>query len=351
MSDKFHLIMNSVDDDLLEEAMTPVRRKRYMPWVATTVAAGLLVVLALPLFQQAKPAAPNESLASLGVEEPLPVIQPLEPAVTQEKPAAPDADENVPQPEAMEPAVTLADLAAIGFDMTLPEAAEDITYEIVTLGNHEGAKASFSIGNTAYVYQAEKAAEPQSGEPAEGAQVLSWHAADLDLRLASASGSASVSWYTPEDQTMWSLTADADSLELLTTASQILGATGLNVTVAPEGAEVISYNAFAMDDLTVAETTFLLDGVACSYRMAATMELEEDFADISGMDGTFAEYAEGEVFWCAAKLSFNEGGEGKIIWFDIVPGLLYSLSMENGASETALLDLANTLFDPAQGND
>ena len=69
---------------------------------------------------------------------------------------------------------------------------------------------------------------------------------------------------------------------------------------------------------------------------------------ISGISGTFAENIESEVFWCSAKLRFNAGGQGKIVWFDVVPGILYSLSMDDGASEEALLDLANELFVPAQ---
>ena len=137
---------------------------------------------------------------------------------------------------------------------------------------------------------------------------------------------------------------------MLTTASQILRATGLDVTVAPEQAENITYNAFRLDGLTVAETTFQLGGITYAYRMAGTSELMEDFADISGLAGSFDQIAAGEVFWCRAKLSFNEGGQGKILWFDLVPGILYSMSMDTGASEEALLDMANSLFKPAQEN-
>ena len=40
---------------------------------------------------------------------------------------------------------------------------------------------------------------------------------------------------------------------------------------------------------------------------------------------------------------------GKIIWFDIVPGVEYSLSVESGASENSLIAMANELFTPLQG--
>ena len=146
------------------------------------------------------------------------------------------------------------------------------------------------------------------------------------------------------------LTASADSLEVLTTASQILRATGLNVTVAPDQADNITYNAFLLDGLTIAETTFQIDGITYAYRMAATIELLEDFKDISGLTDPLDEIRAGAVRWCRAKISFNESAQGKIIWFDVVPGILYSLSMDSGASETELLDMANQLFVPAQEN-
>ena len=39
-----------------------------------------------------------------------------------------------------------------------------------------------------------------------------------------------------------------------------------------------------------------------------------------------------------------------LLWFDLVPGILYSMSMDSGASEEALLEMANSLFEPAQDN-
>lgn len=40
---------------------------------------------------------------------------------------------------------------------------------------------------------------------------------------------------------------------------------------------------------------------------------------------------------------------GKIIWFDIVPGIEYSLSVESGANAEVLSDMASLLFTPMQG--
>ena len=294
MSDKFRTLMNAVDDDLLEEAMTTQKRKRPMPWIAAAVAACLLLVMG----------------------------------------------------SMMRPGVTMATLSGMGYDMKLPEKAEHVRYDIVSMFDREAAQASFVIRDTKYVYQAVKT---ETKQPlSDSGEVLSWNAGNVDIQLSSSGASTSVSWYRAEEQTQWYLTADADSLEVLTTASQILRATGLNVAVAPPDARNITYNAFLLEGLTVAETTFELDGVTYAYRMAATMELGEDFADISGIDRPFAESIEGQVLWCSAKLRFNEGGQGRIVWFDVVPGILYSLSMDSGASEAALLDLATELFVPAQ---
>ena len=40
----------------------------------------------------------------------------------------------------------------------------------------------------------------------------------------------------------------------------------------------------------------------------------------------------------------------KAVWFDVVRGLLYSLSMDRDESEEAVLEMANQLFAPAQGD-
>ena len=301
MRDKFQLLMNSIDDDLLEEAMMPVKRKNPIPWISTAIAACLLLVLGLAIL----------------------------PGRTSD--------------------VTAAQLSDIGYEMKLPEQAEKIRYEIVSLAERKAAQASFVIQGTKYIYQAVKTLEKEQLSDNKN-QVLSWSAGNLDIQLLAAPASTSVSWYLEDEQTQCYLTANANTLKVLTTASQILRATGLDVTVSPKNAENITYNAFLLNGLTVAETTFQINGITYVYRMAGTMELLENFTDISGLNETFEQIALGEVFWCRAKLSYNHGGQGKILWFDLVPGILYSMSMNRGASEEALLEMANSLFEPAQDN-
>lgn len=293
--------MQSVDDDLLEEAMQPVSKNTGLRWVlAVAACACLLLMLPLSMLRSAVPS------------------------------------------------VSLSELRSMGYEMLLPETMKVISYELVTQNDRSGAQARFLIGDTEYVYREEKTSQPCSLASGAASELLSWNAESLDIQLCTGADSTSVSWYTSENQTQRYLTAQADSLAVLTTASQILRGTGLDVTVAPQEAQDITYNAFLLDGLTVAETTFVLDGIRFSYRMAATTELLEDFKDISGMKGPFEKISAGEVAWCRAKINYTEGGQGRIIWFDLVPGILYSMSMDHGASDEVLLELANELFEPAQ---
>lgn len=302
MNQKFQIFMKAVEDDLLEEAMTPRRRSRAPLRIGVAAAACLLIVLTGSVIRD------------------------------QQQTAA------------------LATLTERGYDMTLPDNARNIRYELMALQNSDGAQASFTVDETEYVYQAVKAAAPQPLIEENGAQLLHWNAAQLEIQLLSSDEQTSVSWYSQDDQTQCRLTACAAPSEVLTTAHAILEATGLNVAAAPADAEAVTFNAFAQDGLTVAETVFVLDGITYTYRMAATAELEEDFADLSGLELPSAQTEESNVAWCSARISYCAGAQGKIIWFDVVPGLLYSLTMDDGASQEALLDMANTLFEPAQGD-
>ena len=303
MSDKFQTLMQAVDDDLLEEAMVPVKRRTSLPWISAAIAACLVLVIGLAIL-------PGRT-----------------------------------------PVVTAAQLSDMGYEIKLPESARKIRYELVSLAEQKAAQVSFVIQGTKYIYQTVKTQERQqmSDQTAEN-QVLSWNAGNLDLQLLSSPSTTSVCWYLQNEQTQCYLSAHATTQEVLTTASQILHITGLDVTVAPESAENITYNAFRMDGMTVAETTFQVNGITYAYRMAGTFDLLENFADISGMDGPFDEITAGRVYWCKAKICCNDGEQGKILWFDLAPGILYSMSLDSGASEEALLDMACNLFEPAQDN-
>ena len=346
MNDKrFETWMSAADEELLEEAQMPLPA-RQIRWrrVCGALAACLCVVVGLLMWRILP-------LREQGAAEP--ALQALPQTEKAERePAAAETMQEPPQEETAE-TLTSADLAALGYEMVLPDGAEAADYRLVTLADQAApvAQATFTRGGTVYTYRALKSAAPAdiSGLSAPWSEQLDWNVSTLQMQLRTSEEEAAeswVGWYAAETETQWCLLSEGDSRALLHTAQEIVETIGYDMAVAPADAELVLYDVFALDGLTVGETTFVKDGIGWTYRTAATSALE--LSDISGMaDGSTQ--AEGEVLWCGARISYTEGGAGKIIWFDIVPGLLYSLSMDSGASEEALLAMAGELFVPAQG--
>ena len=241
---------------------------------------------------------------------------------------------------------------------THPDNTPDITGVMTPSSNPQETTAPgnniqkefFSKEDTDYTLLSFETAEPTdiSGITTAKAEELAWYDGGLEILLCSTGTTVWASWYDTSTRTQWCLMSDTSSLALLTTAKDLMEELGYHVAVAPENATDVTYDAFRINDLSVAETTFLLDGIRYSYRMAATYEIAEDFADISGTGEFYDIQTTAEVGWCPARIYYDENGYGKIIWFDIVPGLLYSLSMETNASEEVLLTMAHELFSPAQ---
>ncbi len=240
-----------------------------------------------------------------------------------------------------------ASFAEHNYSLPVPAEAKSIAYELIVENVASPmAEAAFTVEKNNFTLRAMHTSEAQdiSGLTAH-AEPLVWYADGLELKLCSTNDAAWVSWFDARENTQWCLAANNSSLALLTTANAIVTDLGYNVAVAPEGAADITYNAFQLQDMTVAETSYLYEDIRYSYRMAATYSF--DIVDISGMDSSGA-ITLTEVGWCPAEIQINENGSGKILWLDIVPGLLYSLTMENCATEEALLNTALELFDPAQ---
>ncbi|MGM9619475.1 MAG: hypothetical protein ACI3W8_06565 [Oscillospiraceae bacterium] len=313
---RFETWMKAVDDDLLEEAQRPMKKKRSGLYAVGATAACFALLLSVLAFSHW------------------------------------NARENVQTPSPIQES-TAAELQQLGYYIPLPEDAESVVYSLIDSGGETPmAEVDFEREGQAYYCRALMTAQAEdiSGIYANWTESLDWNVGTLTLQLRQAEdGTAYVGWYAPETGVQWCVGGEGDGLSLLHTAQQIVEALGYDMTVAPENAQEVVYNAFALDGLTVGETAFSLDGVAYSYRTAATGVIEEDFADISGMKQSFLRELSGQVLYCPARLSFDEGGQGKIVWFDVVPGLLYSLSMDHGASEAALQSMAEQLFTPAQG--
>lgn len=307
--------MNAVDDDLLEEAQYPVRRS--LSWLRMAGVACLALFAAFWLL--ARGGGGQEAIGGPVHES------------------------------------SMDEVARLGYVIPIPEGARNVSYLLIDSEAPDAApmaEAVYERGGRTYSCRALKAeqAEDISGLSDEWEQSLDWNSGALQMQLRQSDTSAWVGWYAPDAGVQWCLKGGEDALELLHTAQSIVEALGYNLAVAPENAGDVLYNAFELDGLVVGETVFSLNGVSYSFRMAQTWEIEEEFADISGLDGSFRNTAEGSVQWCPARLSYDDSGAGKVVWFDVVPGLLYSLSMDQGASEEALLEMTGQLFQPAQGD-
>lgn len=117
---------------------------------------------------------------------------------------------------------------------------------------------------------------------------------------------------------------------------------------APEGAENMVYSLINIGEAEpVAQLRMSLDGHELCLR-AQGMSAAAPAGDISGM------YYEWEhtrnVFVSMLYAVVNVSGDiGYIKWIDAAPGIQYSLSMTEGASEELLIELAEKVFHPTQG--
>lgn len=299
---KFYTFMNALDDDLLEEAKQPLHTKKHkIHWYFVVAACFFLVIILQFPFHRSN--------------------------------------------------VTESDLLAQGYDLHLPKDAENITYSINEDSKLQTAKAVFSLHGDEYTYCVRKCSQPDTSTTQNSSDtMISWNTKGLDLSMTKANSSSSVNWYSSSANTMHTISTSAGDDKLLSTARQVLLITGLDMAHAPSGAKDIKYYVFPYKDLVVAETTFSYKNNVYSYRMAATLDISENFADISEMNDDFSVTFPGDVEYCRAKISFTPNGQGKIIWFDVVPGIVYSLSTQNNASKDTLLNLANELFEPMQEN-
>lgn len=117
----------------------------------------------------------------------------------------------------------------------------------------------------------------------------------------------------------------------------------------PEGAEEVHYAILAGGEADMAEMRFTLEGTECVCRVVAAEVPEEDVPDISGMYCDWEETAEAAVGYNEARLCWTEGAQGVIRWYDYAPGLLYSLSLSDGATAAKLTELAAAVYVPLQG--
>lgn len=328
--DRFQRLMRSIDPALLEEAQTPVKRRSHRNLAAAGIAA-CLCVAAVGIYAGRNAGTTGD--AALSKSEP---------------PEASSAMTTLANPVHT---ATEAELESLGYAISLPDDSADMQYSMIdTSGDVPLAQVDFSYQTERYTLRALKsdAAEDISGLYADWAQVLEWQAGQLSVQLNETEGTGWIGWY--DGETQWCLSAVGSAgAPLVNTAYSIMAVLGYDVDVAPAGAEDVVYSAAPREGLAAASCAFTLNGVRWVYSMAATGQVELPFQDISDLPD-YGTTEDAEVLWCPAVVSYDEGGAGKVTWFDAAPGLVYSLSADTAASRDALLDMAGTLFTPAQGD-
>ncbi len=130
-------------------------------------------------------------------------------------------------------------------------------------------------------------------------------------------------------------------------AEEILQKIGVEFGL-PEGAEDISYSIISGQ---TAQMDFVWNGANCCARIEPSIALE--LQDISGFYYDWknesvckVSYNEAQVKWTADE---NGDSLGICIWWDAVPGLMYSVSMKANANEENLSTLANAIYIQMQG--
>ncbi|MDW7660780.1 MAG: InlB B-repeat-containing protein [Bacillota bacterium] len=129
------------------------------------------------------------------------------------------------------------------------------------------------------------------------------------------------------------------------TETEILESLGIAFHI-PEDALNVSYLIVdsSNENYPIAQVTFTRSGIVYKHRIQPTLI----FKDISGTDYMWTIFKNVSVSYCSGELRYNDGQKGLCLWYDSVPGLMYSLFMSEGASEELLSSLANELFVPVQ---
>lgn len=94
----------------------------------------------------------------------------------------------------------------------------------------------------------------------------------------------------------------------------------------------------------VAQMNFIKDGISFTARIKPANQFE----DISGMYFNWNNEQDCKIAWCSGKIYFMNDAENKnpgiCIWYDVAPGLMYSLSMDDKSNPEILLSLANEIY-------
>lgn len=127
------------------------------------------------------------------------------------------------------------------------------------------------------------------------------------------------------------------------TAEEILNTLGMKFHI-PGEARAVRYFVVDSGQDRIAQAVFTLGDTEYTCRIQSAAA----FADISGAHCDWASKREIDVSYCKGEVRCNDGKQGVCLWYDTVPGLMYSLYADDGASEDGPLNLANRMFVPAE---
>ena len=158
------------------------------------------------------------------------------------------------------------------------------------------------------------------------------------------------------------------------TQEELLEVTGFDLA-APADAENVAYSYIAVEgEETIAQLIFTVDGKEYCYRAQPTAitsmfgsvrEDENASADsltealqnavgigaaLAGLNYEWEGMATVDVSYCEGVSANNDGKAGFISWLDVAPGILYSLGMNDGCTQDLLINMADSIFVPVQGD-
>lgn len=121
------------------------------------------------------------------------------------------------------------------------------------------------------------------------------------------------------------------------TFEEAVKATGTFGANLPEGAQDVTYYYIDMQEgAKIFEARFTWEGVPCMYRARAAKELE----DISGFFAAWQNDKMEKIGTYIGRVKYDEGGAGVVMWLDARNGIVYSGSMDEGASMAKLMALS-----------
>ena len=235
---RFKLWMQAVDNELLEEAQKPYRRKYTFIYRIGAVADCLVLVITAVTLTQRKKA---ESL-----QMPNPVTS-----------------------------ASAEEIQHLGYSVPLPKDAENPSYYIIDMGKDSAkmAEVDFEQNGTEYSCRALKSNTVQdiSGLNYEWAKSEDWSGEDISVQLRQSDDAAWVGWYAFGAGVQWCISGGNNALQLLDTAQTIVENLGYTMPLYPlESAESAVADggyavAFSAADLKKTEDGYTLTAEIYDY--------------------------------------------------------------------------------------